>query len=60
MEKFKLKTNTHIILKMEDIEKYLGGFEQVKLMEYLNVIHDGRAKEDKKINKYCYPHPKCN
>ena len=52
MKKFKLKEDTHIILKMEDIEKYLGEFEQIKLMKYLNIIYDGRTKDGKEINKY--------
>ena len=43
-----MKTNTHIVIKREDIFKYLTD-EQIKYLDVaLNTIADGRKKDGKK------------
>lgn len=47
------KENTHVVIKREDILKYLEETEQITLDEMLNKIIRGRAKDNKKpINNY--------
>lgn len=47
------KVNTHVVIKREDILKYLEEPEQIALEEMLNKITRGRAKDNKKpINNY--------
>lgn len=47
------KENTHVVVKREDILKYLEEPEQIALEEMLNKIIRGRAKDHKKpINNY--------
>ena len=47
------KENTHIVIKREDVLKYLTEGEYQTLEEILNTIIRGRAKDHKKpINNY--------
>lgn len=47
------KENTHVVIKREDILKYLEESEQIALEEMLNKIIRGRTKDNKKpINNY--------
>lgn len=47
------KENTHVVIKREDILKYLEEPEQIALGEMINKIIRGRAKDHKKpINNY--------
>ena len=47
------KANTHVVIKREDILKYLEEPEQIALEEMLNKITRGRAKDNKKpTNNY--------
>ncbi len=47
------KENTHVVVKMEDIFKYLEEPEQIALEKMLNKIIRGRVKDHKKpINNY--------
>lgn len=47
------KVNTHVVIKREDILKYLEESEQIALEEMINKIIRGRAKDNKKpINNY--------
>lgn len=41
------KKNTHLVVKIEDILKYLEEPEQITLEEMLNKISRGRAKDNK-------------
>ena len=54
MKRFEKKENTHIVLKFEDIEKYLGEFEQSKLLTFLEDIRDGRLRDGKRENNEYY------
>lgn len=48
-----MKTNTHIVIKREDIIKYLTDNQIGYLDEILNIIAAGRKKDGKKpINSY--------
>ena len=49
-----MKTNTHIVIKREDIFKYLTGNQIGYLDEILNVIADGRKKDGKKPDNSYY------
>ena len=47
------KVNTHVVIKREDILKYLEEPEQIALEEMLNKITRSRAKDNKKpTNNY--------
>lgn len=47
------KVNTHVVIKREDVLKYLEEPEQISLEEMLNKISHGRAKDNKKpVNNY--------
>lgn len=47
------KVNTHVVIKREDILKYLEEPEQITLEKMLNKIICGRAKDNKKsVNDY--------
>lgn len=47
-----MKTNTHIVIKREDILKYLTD-NQIKYLDaVLNTIADGRKKDGKTENSY--------
>ena len=53
MKKFKLKKNTHLILKVEDINKYLTQNEKLTLLLKIeNKINGGRIEDSKKLNEY--------
>jgi hypothetical protein len=53
-EKQEIKTNTHIVIKREDILKYLTD-NQIKYLDaVLNTIADGRKKDGKKTNNSYY------
>ena len=48
-----MKTNTHIVIKREDIFKYLTDNQIKNLDIILNTIADGRKKDGKKsVNSY--------
>lgn len=49
-----MKTNTHIVIKREDILKYLTD-NQIKYLDaVLNTIADGRKKDGKKTDNSYY------
>lgn len=49
-----MKTNTHIVIKREDIFKYLTD-NQIKYLDaILNTIADGRKKDGKKTDNSYY------
>ncbi len=49
-----MKANTHIVIKREDILKYLTD-NQIKYLDaVLNTIADGRKKDGKKTNNSYY------
>ena len=49
-----MKTNTHIVIKREDISKYLTD-NQIKYLDaVLNTIADGRKKDGKKTDNSYY------
>ncbi|MCR4849792.1 MAG: hypothetical protein K5870_00900 [Lachnospiraceae bacterium] len=49
-----MKTNTHIVIKREDILKYLTD-NQIKYLDaVLNTITDGRKKDGKKTDNSYY------
>ena len=48
-----MRTNTHIVIKREDIFKYLTDNQIKNLDDVLNTIADGRKKDGKKpVNSY--------
>ena len=49
-----MKTNTHIVIKREDIFKYLTDSQIKDLDVILNTIADGRKKDGKKPNNSYY------
>ena len=54
MEKeFELKENTHIVIKVDDLVKYLTEKERFTVAVLLeNKINTGRINDGKKINEY--------
>jgi co-chaperonin GroES (HSP10) len=48
----KVKENTHIILKREDVEKYLTDEQKEQLQKMVIAIADGRMDDEKKLNSY--------
>jgi hypothetical protein len=48
----KVKENTHIILKREDVEKYSREEQKYALANIINDIEIGRMNEGKKLNSY--------
>lgn len=49
-----MKTNTHIVIKREDILKYLTDNQIRYLDAVLNTIADGRKKDGKKTDNSYY------
>ena len=49
-----MKTNTHIVIKREDIFKYLTDNQIKYLDDVLNTIADGRKKDGKKTDNSYY------
>lgn len=49
-----MKTNTHIVIKREDIFKYLTDNQIKYLNAILNTIADGRKKDGKKTDNSYY------
>jgi len=49
-----MKTNTHIVIKTEDIFKYLTDNQIKHLDAILNTIADGRKKDGKNPNNSYY------
>ena len=49
-----MKTNTHIVIKREDIHKYLTDNQIKYLYAILNTIADGRKKDGKKTDNSYY------
>jgi len=47
-----IKRDTHIVIKNEDVEKYLSPRQKRKLKRILNTINTGRVIDGKKINHY--------
>jgi len=52
MKEFKIKQGTHVVLKVEDIEKYLNENQQGVLRSFAKTIEQGRLKDNKKLNDY--------
>lgn len=49
-----MKTNTHIVIKREDIFRYLTDNQIKHLDDVLNIIADGRKKDGKKTDNSYY------
>lgn len=51
---FSVKTNTHIVIKREDIFKYLTDNQIKHIDDALNIIVDGRKRDGKKTDNSYY------
>lgn len=49
---FKVKEDTHIVLKIEDLKKYASPVGKAGLQSVISAINSGRLNEGKKINNY--------
>jgi hypothetical protein len=47
-----LRENTHIVIKRDDVNKYLTDSDRYELVMLLNKIDIGRQKDGKKLNSY--------
>jgi hypothetical protein len=48
----KIKENTHIILKREDVEKYCNEEQKLFMLGIETSVINGRIKDGKKLNAY--------
>lgn len=49
-----MKTNTHIVIKREDVEKYLSVTQKMHLSTILQLIAQGRLKDGKVCSNNYY------
>jgi len=52
VKKAELKLNTHIVIKREDLDKYLNPAQVGALMDMLSRINEKREESGKKVNDY--------
>lgn len=52
MKKFEVKKGTHIVLKVDDIKKYLNESQQGTLNSFIKTINNGRVNDKKGLNDY--------
>ena len=52
MKKFEIKKGTHIVLKVDDIKKYLNDSQQGALSSFIKTINNGRVNDKKGLNDY--------
>jgi len=51
-KEFQIKQGTHIVIKVDDIKKYLNEFEKRVLMNSIKKIEECRLSEQKQLNDY--------